>query len=309
VLERYYGMSCDTWSCGIILHVLLLAAYPFRGATDELTESQIRSASIDFEKEEYQNISADAIDLMRRLLKRNPRERTTAAQAMKHKWVLEKEKVHHTSLSESKSVGDLAEVQSAVMCNFRSLKKSSTMRNVALHVVASQLTDSHVKGLRDVFISLDINGDGHLSHEEFNEGLRQLEMKDEKDSSSCGFDASTLENMFHEIDTDNSGHIDYTEFLAAAVDRKVALQDDLCWAAFSAFDRDRSGRISREEISAVLGSDSVQHAFGYSAEQIGKLIDEHDTDGDGEIDFNEFMAMMRADAELPERHSVAYPGS
>ena len=34
---------------------------------------------------------------------------------------------------------------------------------------------------------------------------------------------------------------DYTEFLAAAMDKKLYLQRDFCWAAFSLFDQDGSG--------------------------------------------------------------------
>merc|ERR1711924_541190 len=114
-------------------------------------------------------------------------------------------------------------------------------------------------------------------------GLKRLQAQ-ENANLMC-----SLQDVFDKVDTDRNGVIDYTEFLAGTVDKRVALQNDKCWSAFNAFDRDNSGKISREEISQVLGTENVQHAFGYSAEQIQKLMEEFDKDGDGEIDFNEFM--------------------
>jgi len=50
-------------------------------------------------------------------------------------------------------------------------------------------------------------------------------------------------------------------------------------------------RSTKKEIAAVLNSDSdVQEAAG---KDLAEIIQELDKNGDGEIDFQEFMAMMR----------------
>ena len=56
-----------------------------------------------------------------------------------------------------------------------------------------------------MFIQLDVNGDGSLSLDEIQAGL-----KDRKD-------AGNIMDMIRAADTDGSGDINYTEFIAATM--------------------------------------------------------------------------------------------
>jgi calcium-dependent protein kinase len=53
-------------------------------------------------------------------------------------------------------------------------------------------------------------------------------------------------------DTDGSGSIDYTEFLAATIDAQIFMRDDYLRTAFDMFDKDRSGKIDKNEIITLL---------------------------------------------------------
>jgi calcium-dependent protein kinase len=59
--------------------------------------------------------------------------------------------------------------------------------------------------------------------------------------------------MFKCVDADNSGFIDYTEFVVATMNESELSSNDFLQSAFNMFDKDRSGIISGEEIMAVLG--------------------------------------------------------
>lgn len=100
-----------------------------------------------------------------------------------------------------------------------------------------------------------------------------------------------LQQIMEEVDADGSGVIDYTEFLAATLDKKLYIQDDVCWTAFKTFDLDGDGKIQMAELEKVLASGDVKDAMG--AQKVKELMKEVDTNGDGEIDFEEFMVMMR----------------
>ena len=55
--------------------------------------------------------------------------------------------------------------------------------------------------------------------------------------------------------------IDYTEFLAAAMERSVWLKEELCWEAFRSFDTDGDGVISRQELAQLLTADDLNSAL------------------------------------------------
>jgi calcium-dependent protein kinase len=92
-------------------------------------------------------------------------------------------------------------------------------------------------------------------------------------------------------DTDKSGQIDYTEFIAATMEAQIFLRNDYLRTAFDMFDKDKSGKIDVSEIMLMLGEDGMQD-INVSKEQLLKYIAEVDENGDGEIDFDEFCTMM-----------------
>merc|ERR1711924_68012 len=99
-----------------------------------------------------------------------------------------------------------------------------------------------------------------------------------------------LQQIMADVDSDGSGVIDYTEFLAATLDKKVYMAEDVCWQAFRIFDRNGDGKIDKQEIRQVLNDTDVQNE---AAKDMAEIMKEIDKNGDGQIDFQEFMAMMR----------------
>lgn len=92
-------------------------------------------------------------------------------------------------------------------------------------------------------------------------------------------------------DTDNSGTVDYTEFIAATLDAQFTNNEKYLRAAFDMFDVDGSGFIDQKEVLELLQGDTLESMA--SKEAIEKAIKEIDANGDGEIDFEEFKEMMR----------------
>lgn len=128
-------------------------------------------------------------------------------------------------------------------------------------------------------MSLDVNGDGSLTLEELRKGLEGKENGD------------TLLELMKSADTDGSGEINYTEFIAATIDANVFMREDYLRTAFDMFDKDGSGKIDNEEVVALLNGDDLSNLV--SKDAIASAMAEIDENGDGEIDFEEFMAMMR----------------
>lgn len=101
-------------------------------------------------------------------------------------------------------------------------------------------------------------------------------------------------------DTDHSGTINYTgkllviyilEFIAATIDAQIFMREDSLRTAFQMFDVDNSGKIDATEVRALLEGEDFKDQI--SKDQLNKIIKEVDANGDGEIDFEEFLSMMR----------------
>lgn len=58
-------------------------------------------------------------------------------------------------------------------------------------------------------------------------------------------------------DTDGSGEINYTEFLAATMDANIYMREDYLRTAFNMFDKDNSGKIDNEEVVALLSGEDL----------------------------------------------------
>jgi len=271
VLGGKYDHLSDMWSVGVIMYVMLCGYPPFFGETDAEVLSKVRLGNFSFNAADWKNVSEDAKNLIRMLLKMNPRDRYTAEQALNHEWIKNKApKAVNVSL------------QSNFVDNLRGFRSQNKLKKAALHIIAGQLNEDQIKSLREVFYQLDGNGDGLLTAAEMKEGLTKAGLKEIPPD---------LQAILEGVDSDGSGVIDYTEFLAATLDKRSYLQEDVCWSAFRLFDKNGDGRISADELRSVLDDDSVQDVAG--AKAIAELMKEIDGNGDGHIDFQEFMEMMR----------------
>lgn len=60
-----------------------------------------------------------------------------------------------------------------------------------------------------------------------------------------------------EIDQNNSGSIDYSEFVAATINRSKLLSQDRLEKTFKAIDKDGNGSISIDELKLIFGNGLV----------------------------------------------------
>jgi myosin-light-chain kinase len=86
----FVDSSTDMWSVGVICYILLSGYSPFLGDTDAETYTNISSVQYDFDEPEFDDISENAKEFIRDLLKRRKNSRMTAKMCLDHPWLLEK---------------------------------------------------------------------------------------------------------------------------------------------------------------------------------------------------------------------------
>ncbi|XP_022221202.1 peripheral plasma membrane protein CASK isoform X4 [Drosophila obscura] len=100
VTRRLYGKGCDVWGAGVMLHVLLSGRLPFLGSGVRLQQS-IARGRLSFEAPEWKSISANAKDLVMKMLAANPHHRLSITEVLDHPWIRDRDKLQRTHLSET----------------------------------------------------------------------------------------------------------------------------------------------------------------------------------------------------------------
>jgi len=99
--ERY-DKSCDIWSLGVIMYILLCGFPPFYSnqglAISPGMKKRIRSGQYEFPKPEWDKVSHDAKGLIRGMLNTDPQQRLTIEQVMRHNWISQYTAVPQTPL-------------------------------------------------------------------------------------------------------------------------------------------------------------------------------------------------------------------
>mmetsp|Transcript_32425 Transcript_32425/g.32124 ORF Transcript_32425/g.32124 Transcript_32425/m.32124 type:complete len:131 (+) Transcript_32425:1063-1455(+) len=130
---------------------------------------------------------------------------------------------------------------------------------------------------------MDLNGDGRLSRQEL---LQQYSIVMSPAEAEL-----EVNKIMSEVDTDNSGFIDYTEFLKASIDSRVMLSTENLRYAFHMFDKDGSGTISLAELKRALEAEASDDRVW------AQVLDQVDKNGDGQIDIEEFTNIVLSKIE------------
>jgi serine/threonine protein kinase len=85
--KQPYGASADVFSVGVILYILLTGKAPFYEKTDELTFAKNLEGIINFETQDWEHISNDALDFVRLLTAQHADARPSASEALSHIWI------------------------------------------------------------------------------------------------------------------------------------------------------------------------------------------------------------------------------
>ncbi|RTG89736.1 calcium/calmodulin-dependent protein kinase (CaM kinase) II [Schistosoma bovis] len=88
-----YGKAVDVWACGVILYILLVGYPPFWDEDQNRLYSQIKSGAYDYPSPEWDTVTPEAKNLINLMLTVSPARRITAAEALKHPWICQRERV------------------------------------------------------------------------------------------------------------------------------------------------------------------------------------------------------------------------
>ncbi|KAK3136954.1 hypothetical protein QOZ80_5BG0445570 [Eleusine coracana subsp. coracana] len=147
------------------------------------------------------------------------------------------------------------------------------------------LNQEQISEFREAFSFFDKDGDGCITVEELATVMGSLQGQRPSEEE--------LGEMIRDADADGNGTIEFAEFLGLMARNKTADKDDHdadeeLREAFKVFDKDQNGYISATELRHVM----INLGEKLTDEEVEQMIREADLDGDGQVNYDEFVRMM-----------------
>ncbi|CAB9509993.1 MAP kinase-activated protein kinase 2 (Fragment) [Seminavis robusta] len=268
-MQGHYTTKSDLWSIGVVLFMMLSNGdKPFEGKTPKQLVARVLIGDVRFDGPLWKDISTEAQEFIKTLLRVDPEDRVTAHEAMKDPWFTPSP---ITTSQSPKCKRDLIEkVQESIV----KFADTGEFRKLALNVIAKKSTSEEIFELRKVFDEFDTLNSGTITLVEFKQALVRFNYSDEE-----------IEKIFRKVDVNQTNVINYTEFLAATLETQGTIEEHRLSECFEEFDTDESGYISRDNLRVLLGKHSSE-AF------IDVLMQEAEATKDGRITYEQFRRVV-----------------
>eukprot|EP00604_Paraphysomonas_vestita_P003234 CAMPEP_0174821462 /NCGR_PEP_ID=MMETSP1107-20130205/8403_1 /TAXON_ID=36770 /ORGANISM="Paraphysomonas vestita, Strain GFlagA" /LENGTH=429 /DNA_ID=CAMNT_0016038525 /DNA_START=1230 /DNA_END=2522 /DNA_ORIENTATION=+ len=267
VLRGSYDQRCDIWSIGVIGYMLLSGCPPFFGSNSDAIHDMILTEEADFTSKRFAHVSSLALDFLQKLLVKDVSRRLTPEEALAHPFI---QQVHTTGLTRQ-----VAEASNEVADSLQHFMEMSRFKKLVLETVAFSMSSSQISQMREEFNLLDRDRSGTISMTELRSALAKL-----------GASPEHIENLFHSVDVDGSAEINYNEFVAAAMSKRITIDEERLMLAFETLDLDNTGFLTKDTIRKALGEHMTE-------DELNEMVQEIDLNGDGQIDYMEFVKYWR----------------
>ncbi|XP_030430389.1 caltractin-like isoform X2 [Gopherus evgoodei] len=143
------------------------------------------------------------------------------------------------------------------------------------------LTEEQKQQLREAFDLLDTDGTGTVDVKDLKVSIRALGYEPKKEE---------MKKIISEVDKEGSGKINFDSFLYAMTQKmsEPESREDIL-KAFKLFDDNGTGKISFQNLKRVAS----EIGENLTDEELQEMIDEADVDGDGEVNEQEFLRIIR----------------
>mmetsp|Transcript_57020 Transcript_57020/g.122415 ORF Transcript_57020/g.122415 Transcript_57020/m.122415 type:complete len:265 (+) Transcript_57020:2-796(+) len=257
---------------------IMLSGYPpFYGDDDDATYLAIQKEPLTFRPDYWAErpadmggpISEDAIDFIRKMCERDIRTRWTAVQCVDHPWIQRAKLPFNSKLSPT-YLSRLADYLSP---------KCPALKRAAFQLIINRLSEKEVKEYKDLFLTLDHDGDGYVVGADIVKAAKEVGLDQEADCLRAVGDLGET-------------RVPYTEFMAAACDKLACATELHIISAFRVFDRRNENKINEDTLGSIFHDPAS--AAG-DAKSVGRsLIKDHDLNKDGFLDLEEFTKMVTA---------------
>jgi calcium-dependent protein kinase len=315
--DRRYNHMVDMWAMGVIMYVMIFGYPPFYVDPERYTGKRERQAIyrkilrgfraevIDTARYGYGpwfpshiEVAPLCRDLLSHLLKSEPAERFTAHEALTHPWVtsLGSPKSEEDGKESSDKADDGASAAAEELTDKRHMitsiakfTKGCEFKKVVTKLFAGQyeaMRPHHFATLEKLFQSLDKDGDGVISYDEFMAAMASPEL-------DLPLTEKQISAMFGELDMREMDGLRFDDLLTAAVHDYLIACDERMYKAFTDLDEDGDGFITTDQLKESLKKMDPLGEWDKAME----VIEAQSLDDSGRICYEEFLLALHPNFE------------
>lgn len=148
------------------MYVLLSGYLPFQGENRNAVFNKISKANYHFNHKEFQMVSEEGKNLIRKMLVVDPDHRITPTMALKDVWFTKNKS------GDTKGEAEKGNLDPDIFNKLKEYKGVSTLKKVALNILVKMTADSKdVEQLREAFMKIDKDSTGYISPQELKSAL------------------------------------------------------------------------------------------------------------------------------------------
>ena len=234
VIDDLYGELSDEWACGVLMYILLCGVPPFTGENESEIFANIKKGKFYFDKPEFNNVSENCKNLIKKLLEPNPKKRIKASKAL-----------HEPFFKENYIYGMREDVKKEDIEKLLTIGKlpSKFHELIEAYLCYNFIDKEEEKNLRKLFRYFDRNEKNRLVENDFRYAF---------EANNIEYSDEDIKRIMEILDSDGNNSIEYQEFLRGICDKEALHSDENLKSVFEAIDEDRKEYINVQDIKNFI---------------------------------------------------------
>jgi len=284
VLHGHYNESCDMWSIGVIMFIVIFGFPPFYDSTnnksrqrgDRIIYNNVKKGFTPRVRKGYgawfpkaQPVSIGCKDLIARLLRSDVASRLTSEEAMSHPWIL------------GQTLGGKLSppIDGDVLKSIKHFHRKCLLQSEILLLLKElkYLSRHQEEAVKKTFKAIDRDGDGRITEDDLYFVLHKVDPNIQK--KDCV-------SIMASVDANSNGVLCYDDLLSTRINRKLISKEERLRKVFRCLDVKGSKKLTPTEIQGALMSVNKQITLDDCKKLIEDVVKKGaDKDSEGVIDY------------------------